>query len=148
MNRTIKHTFHYSHKPDVVWEYLTNAELISQWLMPNDFQPIVGHDFTFRIKPIPEFDFDGIIYCKVLELIPLKKLVYSWKGGPGDGKINLDSVVTWKLVEKGDETELFLEHSGLMENINIYNAMNAGWLKNGNKIAELINDATHGTTKA
>jgi len=148
MNRTIKHSFFYSHTPEVVWEYLTNAELISQWLMPNDFQPIVGHDFTFRIKPIPEFEFDGILYCKVLEMILYEKLSYSWKGGPGNGKINLDSVVVWTLTEKDNGTELLLVHSGLMENISIYNAMTKGWIENMTKIAELINAAEHGTTNA
>ncbi|HVM88734.1 MAG TPA: SRPBCC domain-containing protein [Puia sp.] len=148
MNRTIKHTFQYPHSPKVVWEYLTQPELIAQWLMPNDFKAIVGHNFQFKTRPIPNFDFDGNIYCRVLEIIPLKKLVYSWTGGPGDGKINLDSVVSWTLTPKGDSTELHLEHSGLMENINIYNAMNEGWLKNGNKIDELINTAAHGTPKA
>jgi uncharacterized protein YndB with AHSA1/START domain len=148
MNRTIKHSFFYSHTPEIVWEFLTNAELISQWLMPNDFQPVVGHDFTFRIKPIPEFEFDGIIYCKVLEIVPFKKLSYSWKGGPGNGKINLDSIVAWTLTEKDNGTELSLAHSGLMENINIYHAMTKGWMENMAKIEGLIKARTHGTTKA
>src|SRR5579863_7455553 len=119
MNRTIKHNLFYSHTPEIVWEYLTNSALISQWLMPNDFQPIVGHDFTFRTKPIPLFEFDGIVYCKVLEIIPYKTLSYSWKGGPGNGKINLDSIVVWKLSPKDGGTEVLLEHSGLMEHVNI-----------------------------
>jgi uncharacterized protein YndB with AHSA1/START domain len=148
MISTIKHTFFYSHSPEVVWEYLTKSELIAQWLMENDFQPVVGQDFTFKTKPLPNFDFDGIVYCKVLEIIPFKKLSYSWKGGPGNGKINLDSVVSWTLVAKEKGTELFLEHSGLMENISIYTAMNEGWFKNIQKINELINAAKHGATKA
>ena len=138
MTRTIKHSFFYSHSPETVWEYLTKTELIAQWLMPNDFLPVVGYEFRFTIKPIPEFEFDGIIYCKVLEIVPLKKLVYTWKGGPGDGTINLDSVVTWILVAKENGTELLLEHTGLMENISIYNAMNKGWQENIAKINELI----------
>src|SRR5579871_6973181 len=117
MTRTIKHSFFYSHSPETVWEYLTKTELIAQWLMPNDFLPVVGYEFRFTIKPIPEFEFDGIIYCKVLEIVPLKKLVYTWKGGPGDGTTNLDSVVTWTLVEKNNGTELLLEHTGIMENL-------------------------------
>ncbi|MBS1935760.1 MAG: SRPBCC domain-containing protein [Bacteroidetes bacterium] len=148
MTRTIKHSFFYSHSAEIVWEYLTNSELMAQWLMPNDFMPEVGHEFRFTIKPIPEFEFDGIIYCKVMEIVPYKKLVYSWKGGPGDGSINLDSVVTWTLVTKENGTELLLEHSGLMKNISIYEAMNKGWKENIAKIDELINKSTHGATKA
>src|SRR5215471_5057272 len=148
MTRTIKHSIFYSHGPEMVWEYLTKSELISQWLMPNDFQPRVGHEFTFKTRPLPSFEFDGIVYCKVLEIVPLKKLVYSWKGGPGGGKINLDSIVTFTLMAKSDGTELLLEHSGLMENVNIYTAMSDGWLKNIRKIDELINATKYGTTNA
>ncbi|SRR5579871_2335233 len=148
MNRTIKHQFFYSQTPETVWEFLTKAELIALWLMPNDFQLISGHEFRFTIKAIPEFEFDGIIYCRVLEIVPFKKLVYSWKGGPGDGTTNLDSVVTWTLVEKNNGTELLLEHTGIMENLSIYNAMNEGWLKNITRIAELIKTESNGKTRS
>jgi uncharacterized protein YndB with AHSA1/START domain len=146
MNRTIKQSIFYSHAPELVWDYLTKAELMAEWLMPNDFQPVVGHEFKFTIKPIPAFEFDGNIYCKVLEIIPFKKLSYSWKGGPGDGSVNMDTVVNWTLRKKDNGTELMIEHSGLMENVSIYEAMTEGWLKNIKKIEELINTALHGTT--
>jgi uncharacterized protein YndB with AHSA1/START domain len=148
MQRSIKHSFFYSQSPETVWEYLTEAELMSQWLMPNNFELILGNDFQFRIKPMPQFDFDGIVYCKVLEIVPFKKLSYLWKAGPGDGKINLDSIVTWTLIAKDNGTELLLDHSGMMENADIYSAMNIGWQQNMNKIAERINVALHGPTKA
>jgi uncharacterized protein YndB with AHSA1/START domain len=148
MTKRIQHKFYYPHPPEVVWEYLTKAELIEQWLMENDFQPIVGHDFQFRTKPMPNFNFNGIVYCKVLEIVPFKKLSYSWKGGPGDGKITLDSVVEWKLQLKDNGTELFLDHSGFMESVNIYSLMNEGWLKNMQKISELINTAKHGNSNS
>jgi uncharacterized protein YndB with AHSA1/START domain len=94
MANNITHNFFFQNPPEIVWEYLTTSELMAQWLMPNDFLPIVGHDFQFRIPPIPSMDFDGVIYCKVLEMVPPKKLTYSWKSGPGSGKITLDSIVT------------------------------------------------------
>lgn len=147
MERSIKHTIFYSHSPETVWEYLTKAELMSQWLMPNDFEPTLGYDFQFRIKPMPQFDFDGIVYCKVLEIAPFKKLSYTWKAGPGDGKINLDSIVTWTLIAKDNGTELLLDHSGIMENADIYSAMNIGWQQNMNKIAERINAAEYASAK-
>ena len=53
MTKSIQHKFFFPHPPEVVWEYLTKAELMEQWLMKNDFQPIVGYDFQFRIKPLP-----------------------------------------------------------------------------------------------
>jgi uncharacterized protein YndB with AHSA1/START domain len=123
---------------------------MAQWLMKNDFQPIVGLDFQFRTNPIPSLDFDGIFYCKVLEIVPLKKLSYSWKSGPGKGEITLDSVVVWKLEPKDKGTELFLEHSGFAkkENLNFYNGLIDGWLKNIQKIADRLNAQQHGYTNA
>jgi uncharacterized protein YndB with AHSA1/START domain len=146
MKRTIQHQLYYPHPPEEVWEWLTRSELIAQWLMPNDFQPEVGREFQFTTRPMPQFEFDGHIFCQVLEIDPCRKLIYSWKGGPGDGSFNLDSVVSFTLIPKEQGTELLLEHSGMMENINIYNAMNIGWLKNIQKILDLIH-APEQTTK-
>jgi uncharacterized protein YndB with AHSA1/START domain len=146
MNTTIRHQLFYSHPVEKVWDYLTKAELLSQWLMENNFQLIDGHEFQLRTNPHPDFDFDGIFYCKVLEIIPLKKLSYSWKGGPGNGKISLDSVVVWTLVEQENGTALLLEHSGFKnENSMLYASMNEGWLKKMQKIAQRLNAATHDT---
>ena len=150
MIKTIKHQFFFPHPPEMVWEYLTKPELMGLWLMKNDFQPILGHDFQFRTNPIPNLNFDGIFYCKVLELDPPKKLSYSWKSGPGDGEISLDSVVVWQLQQTEQGTELFLEHSGFEreENLNFYNGLMDGWLKNLHKIANLLNTAPNGNTNA
>jgi uncharacterized protein YndB with AHSA1/START domain len=87
MSNTIRQSFFFAHEPEVVWEYLTTAELLAQWLMPNDIEPVLGHEFRFTTHPKPGFNFDGIVYCKILEVDPLRKLSYSWKGGPGDGTL-------------------------------------------------------------
>src|SRR5690242_11488978 len=130
MSKQIQHKLFYEHQPKTVWDYLTKPELIEQWLMKNDFKPVVGSEFKFMTKPMPEHGFNGIIYCKVLEVEPLKKLSYSWKGG-SDTEITLDSIVVWTLREKGNGTELELVHSGFRdEDIFGFAAMNEGWLKN------------------
>ena len=143
MADNIKHQFFFPHRPEHVWEYLTRAELMELWLMPNNFQPILGQDFQFRIKPMPQLDFDGIVYCKVLEIVPHQRLSYSWKTGPGNGKIELDSIVVWKLIPKDNGTDLLLEHTGFsgFDNNSMFSAMNDGWFKNIQKIAELIKAA-------
>ena len=140
MKKTINHTLFFKQSPEYVWEYLTKPELIELWLMKTDFQPIVGHQFNFTTRPMPNYGFDGNIYCMVLELMPLKKLSYSWKGGPGDGVINLDSVVEWTLLEKDGGTELQLVHSGFKDtDAFMFSIMNDGWLKNMQKIVEYLN---------
>lgn len=150
MTRSIKHQFFFPHPPEMVWEYLTRPELMELWLMKNNFQPILGNDFQFRTNPIPSLDFDGIFYCRVLEIVPFRKLSYSWKSGPGEGKITLDSVVVWNLQPAGKGTELYLEHSGFEkeENLDFYRGLTDGWLEKIHNIANLLKAVRHDNTKA
>jgi uncharacterized protein YndB with AHSA1/START domain len=147
MQKQIEHTWFYEHAPEAVWHYLTDAELLAQWLMKNDFKPEQGHEFRFETGPMPNLNFDGIIYCKVLEIVPYSRLSYSWKGGPGTGEMTLDSVVTWTLTPKDNGTEVLLQHFGFKSDANmlIFAAMDAGWLKNMKEVAALLNTAAHGT---
>ncbi len=129
MNRDIVHKWFFTQQPETVWDYLTKTDLLSQWLMANDFKPEVGHNFRFTTNSKIKFGFDGIIYCEVLTVDPPKRLSYSWKGGPGKGKITLDSVVTWTLTAKDAGTELLLGHTGFsgMKNYFAYIMMKNGW---------------------
>ena len=150
MTKTIKHQFFFPHPKEKVWEYLTKSELLEQWLMKNNFQPIAGHEFQFRTNPIPALDFDGVCHCQVREIIPYTKLSYSWKGGPGNGVTTLDTLVVWTLEPKNNGTELLLEHSGFGkgEHVNFFPGMTDGWLKNVQKITNRLDTADHGTAKA
>ncbi len=117
------------HIPATVWKTLTTSALIARWLMPNDFEPHVGKKFTFRSKPMG--DWDGIVYCEVLDVLPNERLAYSWTGGsaPGSTVPPLDSVVTWTLTAVDGGTRLRLVHSGFRspENDMAFNAMSPGW---------------------
>jgi len=92
--------------PDHVWHALTDPDLLARWLMPNDFRPAVGHQFTFRTEPVPAHGFDGIVHCQVLDLDPPRLLRFSWRGG------QLDTVVSWRLVPEGAGTRLLITHDG------------------------------------
>jgi uncharacterized protein YndB with AHSA1/START domain len=142
MKNTITQTIRYEHSPEAVWEYLTKAQLIAQWLMPNNFEPIKGHDFEFRTNPIPSLNLDGIMYCKVIEIVLFKKLTYSWKGGPEKGVTTLDTLVEWTLEAKDNGTELHLVQTGFNEeNISIFSAMQGGWAQNLQKVGTLLSTA-------
>ena len=36
------------HPQEKIWRALTEGKLMEEWLMKNDFQPVVGHRFDFR----------------------------------------------------------------------------------------------------
>lgn len=141
---TIKQEYTYSQSPEEVWQYLTQSELIAQWLMPNDFEPKNGHEFTFHYKPVPSLNLDGIFYCKVLEILPFQKLAYSWKGGPGNGEFIMDTIVEWTLKPYEKGTKLFLNHTGFKEeNFSIFSSMTDGWQNNvKNMTGHLNNDGS------
>jgi len=126
------------HAPELVWQALTRSELISRWLMANDFEAAVGRRFTFTTRPVGNWD--GVVDCEVLELITNEKLVYSWKGGsddnPGYGG-RLDSVVTFTLTPVDGGTRLRLVHSGFRSPGNdfAFDAMSRGWTRIPERIA-------------
>jgi uncharacterized protein YndB with AHSA1/START domain len=129
--------------PEKVWKALTTAELIGQWLMPNDFEPVVGKRFTFKTRPIG--DWDGVVQCEVLEIVPHRRLVYSWRGGSDSNNSDsnygskLDSVVTWTLQPEGGGTRLRLVHAGFRspQNDSAYDAMSPGWGRIMGRISEI-----------
>lgn len=129
------------HSVSKVWQALTAAELLARWLMPNDFEPVVGKRFTFTTKPIG--DWDGVVHCQVLEVVPLKRLVYSWVGGsdanPAKGS-RLDSTVTWTLQAEGAGTRLRMVHAGFRSPGNdfAYDAMSSGWDRIVGRISEIV----------
>lgn len=118
------------HAPAVVWKILTTAELIGQWLMPNDFAPVLGRKFNFRTTPMG--DWDGVVHCEVLEIVENRRLVYSWKGGSDDNArfgSRLDATVTWTLVPVAAGTRVTMVHAGfrLPANQAAFDAMAPGW---------------------
>jgi uncharacterized protein YndB with AHSA1/START domain len=93
--------------PDAVWRALTESAALADWMMPNDFQPRVGHRFTFQSQPNPQYGFDGLIHCEVLECTPPSSLAYTWDAGPLQG-----TRVSYRLEPAGAGTTLHFEHTG------------------------------------
>ncbi len=118
---------------------LTQSELIANWLMPNDFEPVVGRRFTFRTTPWGKWD--GVVHCEVLECDPPRRLSYSWVGGADENAeygSKLESVVTWTLTPVEGGTLLHMEHDGFGPgNAFAYEMMSGGWAKIAGKIGEL-----------
>jgi uncharacterized protein YndB with AHSA1/START domain len=93
------------HPLEKVWRALSEGPLIAQWMMENDFQAVVGHSFTFRATPAPNWN--GIVECEVLLVEPNRSLSYRW------GVAGLEPwIVTLTLTPTPAGTHLRMEQSG------------------------------------
>jgi uncharacterized protein YndB with AHSA1/START domain len=110
------------HPQEKIWRALTEGKLIEEWLMKNDFQPVVGHRFTFRSTPVPGWN--GIIDSEVLVVEPTSRLTYGW------ASMGMESVVTWTLTPTVGGTHVRMEHSGFpSEDSASYKGAKYGWQK-------------------
>ena len=98
-----------------IWRALTQPHLIEEWLMKNDFEPVVGHRFNLRADW-------GAVDCRVLIVEPSKTLSYTW------GAYGLESVVTWTLTPTSTGTHLRMEQSGFRpDQPQFYQGAKSGW---------------------
>lgn len=96
----------FSAPPEKLWRALTQPHLMEEWLMKNDFKPVVGHSFNLR------GDWGGVLDCEVLEVEPNKSLSYTWDFKHDDPTFNLKSVVTFTLTPSRSGTHLRMEQAG------------------------------------
>lgn len=112
MTRSIQRELLIPQSPERVWQALTESATLAEWLYPNDFEPRIGHRFTFRVPPKPAVGFDGLtVQCEVLECDPPRRLAFSWSV-PGPVA---NTVVTFRLESAGGETRVYFEHAGFDE---------------------------------
>jgi uncharacterized protein YndB with AHSA1/START domain len=105
------------HPPEKIWRALTQPELIQEWLMKNDFKPVVGHSFNLRADW-------GAVDCRVQSVEPNKILSYTW------GAFGLESTVTWTLTPTSTGTQLRMEQSGFRpDQKQAYQGAKYGWQK-------------------
>ena len=104
-----------SHPPEKIWRALTQPHLIEEWLMKNDFKPVVDHRFNLRADW-------GVVDCQVLAVEPNKTLAYTWAA------YDLKSVVTWTLTPTSTGTRLRMEQSGFRpDQQQYYQGAKGGW---------------------
>ncbi len=93
---------------DKIWKALTEKDQMKQWYFDlPDFKPVVGFAFTFTGKGNTGAEYKHL--CRVTEVVPGKKLSYSWQyeGLPGY------SLLHFELFPEGESTRLTLTHRGL-----------------------------------
>ncbi|MEW9616327.1 SRPBCC domain-containing protein [Shinella sp. S4-D37] len=110
-----------AHPPEKLWRALTQPHLIAEWLMRNDFKPVVGHSFTLS------GDW-GSVECDVLAVEPEKTLTYTWNHVHDDPLYDLRSVVSFTLTPTASGTLLRMEQTGFRpEQKQAFGGARHGW---------------------
>ena len=123
----------FPHLSEKLWRALTQPHLIEEWLMKNDFLPLVGHHFKLR------GDWGGVLDCEVLEVEPNKTLSYTWNFVHDDAAFNLRSVVTFTLTPTHTGTHLRVEQSGFRpDQKQAFGGARAGWQQFFAKLAQVL----------
>jgi uncharacterized protein YndB with AHSA1/START domain len=119
----------FPHPPEKIWRALTQPHLIQEWLMKNDFAPVVGHRFDFRADW-------GAVDCQVLEVEPHKTLSYAWAA------MGLESVVTWTLTKSATGTHLRMEQAGFRaDQERAFQGAQYGWQQFLGKLEQVLAQA-------
>lgn len=91
-----------------VWKAITDKDQMKQWYFELEtFRPEVGFEFRFSGQGRKGEKY--LHLCKVTEVVPMRKLAYSWQY---EGHVG-DSLVTFELFPEGNRTRLVLRHEGL-----------------------------------
>jgi uncharacterized protein YndB with AHSA1/START domain len=123
--------------PERLWRALTQPHLIAEWLMKNDFAPVVGHRFHLT------GDWGGVLDCEVLSLEPNRRLSYSWDFAHDDAAFNLTSVVTFTLTPIESGTHLRMEQAGFRpEQTQASGGARFGWKNFFDKLEQVLATAT------
>jgi uncharacterized protein YndB with AHSA1/START domain len=121
----------FPYPPEKIWRALTQPHLIEDWLLKNDFNPVVGHRFNFRNNPKP--DLNIVIDCQVLVIEPNKTLSYTWAA------YDIESVVTWTLTPTSTGTHLRMEQSGFRpDQRQAYGGARGGWRQMVARLEEVL----------
>jgi uncharacterized protein YndB with AHSA1/START domain len=117
--------------PEKIWRALTQPHLIAEWLMQNDFAPVVGRQFSLRMDPQPNWN--GVIDCQVLVVEPNKMLSYAW------GALGLESVVTFTLTPTPVGTNLRMAQTGFRpDQPQNYQGAKYGWQQFFAKLEQVL----------
>ena len=123
MKDTITFKIEYNFPITEIWKAITDKEAMSEWLMPCDIEPVIGHKFQFKTKSFPGFN--GTIDCQVLEVIDNELLSFSWSGGPLK-----QTKVSFRLKKSGSKTILYFEHNGFegfLNRVIVRKILSNGW---------------------
>src|SRR4029434_11001846 len=121
MTKAIRRELKFAQSPEVVWRSLTDSVMLAQWMHPNDFEPRVGHHFTFRVPANSRLKDGLVVRCEVLKCSPPHELIFTWVVDDF-----LNTCVSYRLEPDGTGTRVLFEHTGF-EQEQAFRGAEYGW---------------------
>jgi len=92
----------------IVWKAIADKDEMNLWYFDlSEFKPEVGTEFRFMGGPAEDRQYQHL--CRITEVIPEKKLAYTWRYDGFEG----NTLVTFELFDEAGQTRLKLTHEGL-----------------------------------
>ena len=112
----------FAHPIERVWRALIDPVALGRWLMETDFVPEAGREFRMYCRT--DAGETEIYLCKLLELSPPRRMVWSWvlETRQGEGA----TTVAFMLEEVSGGTRLTIRHSGDRDP-SVIEAFESGW---------------------
>jgi len=116
MEAVIKHTFKAT--PEELFEAFTDPEILKNWYAPEGMSvpeiladaKVGGKHRVVMQAPDGRKHIANGVYK---EVVPGKKLVYTWQWETGGDVQSVECLITVEFNPRGDQTEVIMTHSGL-----------------------------------
>lgn len=129
-----------NHSVDKVWNAITKAEEISTWFIKADFKAEVGFSYTFTASE----ENDCVPITGIVKEAKPYTLIYTWIVE----NTNVETIVKWVLEPQGENTKLYLEHSGIVgytgdSAVKMFDSFNGGWENCVNQLVDYLSKEVH-----
>ena len=103
----------YNKPIDEVWKYITDQTYLAQWLMPGNFEAIVGQSYRFDCPP-DENDCSDFVFGEILDVQAPHSIQFTWN----TTELNNSTVVTFNLKETDNGVIFNITHEGFTDQDN------------------------------
>lgn len=135
--RTVEQTIRIAARPETVWAYWTDPELLREWWgAAGPFDATPGGEYRVSMS---HHDPAPVMGGQFLELVPHERIVFSFGWEPAEGLPEIavgSSRVEVTLVADGGDTVLTLRHSGIPARYGDDHA--AGWAQELAGLAQAV----------
>lgn len=123
----------YPHPIESVWEAVSSREGLASWLMENDFEPEIGHSFSFRFCDDDAAGQTSRVFAQVLEMDAPRRIVWKWRNEREAETTRVEIT----LAEASGGTRVTLRHTGPISE-ETGGALESGWPRKLGALADVL----------